>query len=61
MSQKGAYMKYIQNHKILEEKLREFDMEEMFIHTTKSSFTLQLYEPDEVILHEGIELQLMLD
>ncbi|SFM56131.1 hypothetical protein SAMN03159341_1529 [Paenibacillus sp. 1_12] len=54
-------MKYIQNHKILEEKLREFDMEEMFIHTTKSSFTLQLYEPDEVILHEGIELQLMLD
>ncbi|MBT2719414.1 cAMP-binding domain of CRP or a regulatory subunit of cAMP-dependent protein kinases [Bacillus sp. OK838] len=53
-------MKFIQDLKLLESKLREYHIEKMFDQEKQIPFTLQQYGPDEIILLEGIELESLL-
>lgn len=60
MSQKEYYMEFIHDLKLLETKLREYHIEEIFGREKQLPFTLQQYEQDEIILLEGIELESLL-
>ncbi len=53
-------MKYIQDLKLLEAKLREFHFEKIFDQAKQLPFSLQQYEPNEIILLEGIKLESLL-
>ncbi len=53
-------MKYIRDLKLLETKLQEYDIEKMFDQAKQPPFSLQQYEPNEIILLEGIELESLL-
>lgn len=53
-------MKYIQDLELLQHKLREFRIEDMFAKRGNIPFTLQYYAPEEVILFEGSEMQSLL-
>ncbi|WP_242225374.1 Crp/Fnr family transcriptional regulator [Bacillus cereus group sp. BfR-BA-01380] len=53
-------MNYIQDLKLIETKLRENGIEEMFDRSKRIPFSLQQYEPNEIILFEGIELESLL-
>lgn len=60
MSQKEYYMKFIHDLKLLETKLREYHIEEMFNGEKQPPFTLQQYGQDEIVLLEGSELESLL-
>ncbi|MFJ8527403.1 Crp/Fnr family transcriptional regulator [Bacillus sp. NPDC094106] len=53
-------MKYIQDPKLLEMKLQEYNIRGMFDQAKQLPFSLQQYEPNEIILLEGIELESLL-
>ncbi|CAM4225798.1 Crp/Fnr family transcriptional regulator [Lederbergia lenta] len=53
-------MKYILDSKLLALKLHEFNMEKIFDQAKQLPFTLQKYEPDEIILFEGMEAKSLL-
>ncbi len=53
-------MKYIQDLNLLKTKLSEYHIDQIFNQKRPLPFTLQLYEQDEIILLEGIELKSLL-
>ncbi|MEN1936552.1 Crp/Fnr family transcriptional regulator [Paenibacillus sp. 102] len=53
-------MKFIHDLKLLETKLREYHIEEMFNREKQPPFTLQQYGQDEIVLLEGSELESLL-
>ncbi|MGE8203604.1 Crp/Fnr family transcriptional regulator [Heyndrickxia sp. NPDC080065] len=53
-------MKLIQDESLLKSHLTKYHFEEMFGSTQHIPFTLQKYDPREIILHEGIDLTLLL-
>ncbi|PEW52193.1 Crp/Fnr family transcriptional regulator [Bacillus cereus] len=53
-------MKFIHDLKLLETKLREYHIEEMFNGEKQPPFTLQQYGQDEIVLLEGSELESLL-
>ncbi|MBO0993023.1 Crp/Fnr family transcriptional regulator [Bacillus sp. SD088] len=53
-------MKFIHNKQKLETKLQEFQIEQIFNAAKPLPFTLQQYDPDEIILLEGSELESLL-
>ncbi|CAM4151811.1 Crp/Fnr family transcriptional regulator [Bacillus manliponensis] len=53
-------MKYIKSMGLLEEKLQQYEIKEMFNEKTSIPFTLQKYSPNEIILHEGDDLKTLL-
>ncbi|PDZ60239.1 Crp/Fnr family transcriptional regulator [Bacillus thuringiensis] len=53
-------MKFIHDLKLLETKLREYHIEEMFNVEKQPPFTLQQYGQDEIVLLEGSELESLL-
>ncbi|WP_042144317.1 Crp/Fnr family transcriptional regulator [Paucisalibacillus sp. EB02] len=53
-------MKFIQDLKLLQSKLREHSIEQIFNQKRPLPFTLQQYEQDEIILLEGNELKSLL-
>ncbi|PEL01310.1 Crp/Fnr family transcriptional regulator [Bacillus toyonensis] len=53
-------MKFIHDLKLLETKLQEYHIEEMFNGEKQPPFTLQQYGQDEIVLLEGSELKSLL-
>ncbi|WP_155592948.1 Crp/Fnr family transcriptional regulator [Lysinibacillus cavernae] len=53
-------MNFIQDSKLLENKLREYHLEEIFGKEKQHPFTLQQYRQHEIILHEGSQLESLL-
>ncbi|MBS4209532.1 Crp/Fnr family transcriptional regulator [Bacillus sp. FJAT-50079] len=53
-------MKFIQDLKLLESKLQEYHIEEMFDQEKQLPFTLQQYGKDEIVLFEGMEMESLL-
>lgn len=53
-------MKYIQNLQLLEEKMEEYSIKEIFPNDKEYPFTLQYYVPGEIILHEGAKIKSLL-
>lgn len=53
-------MKIIKNPSLLQEKLMEYELHQIFTDKKQRPFTLQLYKAGEVILQEGEEMQQLL-
>lgn len=53
-------MKIIKNPSLLQEKLKEYALHQIFEDNKQRPFTLQLYKPGEVVLREGEEMQQLL-
>ncbi|WP_458117571.1 Crp/Fnr family transcriptional regulator [Bacillus sp. PK6-026] len=53
-------MKIVQDSKLLEAKLHHYHLEKMFGQPNKIPFILQQYEPGEIILYEGMEIDSLL-